>query len=87
MLAILTKFRNLSEISFHGNKISNVPSLDCLKNLRAIDLSNNPIKVGIAPRRLINTFWIDCTNLRAWSSSTSTVRVRSVRQLSRTFPI
>ena len=47
MMPLLVKFRNLSEISFHGNRLTFIPPLDTLKNLKAIDLSNNPIKVHL----------------------------------------
>jgi len=47
MMPLLAKFRNLSEISFHGNRLTFIPPLDTLKSLKAIDLSNNPIKVHL----------------------------------------
>lgn len=51
LMAVLAKFRYLSELSLHGNKISSVPALEGLRSLRAIDLSNNPVKVRPPSRR------------------------------------
>jgi Leucine-rich repeat (LRR) protein len=61
MVALLAKFRNLSELSLHGNKISSVPALDNIRHLRAIDLTNNPIKVSPPACRSISTSSIAST--------------------------
>lgn len=45
MMQILIKFKDLEELSFHGNQLKSIPPLERIKKLRILDLSNNPIKV------------------------------------------
>lgn len=45
LVVVLSKFKYLQELSLHGNKISNLPSLESLRQLLSLDISNNPIPV------------------------------------------
>jgi Leucine-rich repeat (LRR) protein len=45
MVSLLSKFKNLKELSLHGNRIKSIPPLSSLQKLAILDVSNNPIKV------------------------------------------
>jgi len=45
MVNLLSKFKNLRELSLHGNRLISIPPLSSIQKLAALDISNNPIKV------------------------------------------
>ena len=45
MVNLLSKFKNLRELSLHGNRLNSIPPLSSLQKLTILDISNNPIKV------------------------------------------
>lgn len=71
MMTVLSKFKNLSEISLHGNKLTSIPPMDTLRNLKILDLSNNPIKVSLLLSRLITSSLTGYTRSVNWRNSTS----------------
>ena len=60
MVNLLSKFKQLVELSLHGNQLKSIPPLSSLQKLVVLDLSNNPIKVIVCKGRLMIFYLIDC---------------------------